>query len=197
MKIQHLFIAGIGALLGFMIAFLFFCNNSNCTGTKSLSLIDSTSAQTYFDQYWAFSEPGKPRRLENIDRIFDKLDSTDSYHLNSYHTDVNGFFKDEYKLTNLTLDLDLLQQINEAYESLGKPKYLKLFMGDMKPNTPQFGFIAVGFDTTKVKLMGAVPPPELKRDGYTEDMYYLEGDESPTCPYHCDREWPIEKPPTH
>jgi hypothetical protein len=197
MKVNPLFIGIIGAFVGFIIAFFMFSGNNTCRVDRTLNPVDSLKAQHYFNHYWAYSEGAIPKRPKKIDSIFKRLDSADVYDLDAFHSDVNEFFKDEYRLTNLTLDLNMLEQINEAYDKLGQPKYLKLFMGDIKPQTPQFGFIAVGYDTTNIKHAGVVPPPETKSNGYTKEMYYLEGPVSPTCPYECDNEWPIEKPPTH
>ena len=195
MKVNPLLVGIVGIIIGYVIAYLSISKNENCSIDISLTTVDSTHAQTYFNHYWEFSEGAIPKRPNKIEQILNELDSTKRFELDAFHKDVNGFYKDEYRLTNLTLDLNMLQQINEAYKKLGEPKYLKLFMGDVKPKTPQFGFIAVGFDTTRVNHMGVAPPAEDRSDGYTEEMYYLEGDVSPTCPYECDREWPIEKPP--
>jgi hypothetical protein len=197
MKVNPLFIGIIGAFVGFIIAFFMFSNNGAHSGTGVGEPIDSTTAQTYFDQYWAYSDHKRVTHPPIIDSILNRVSEDDAKNLKDFHNDRNGFFKDEYRLTNLTLDAEMLNHINESYEKLNKPKYLKLFIGDVDLDTPQFGFIAVGYDTTNIKHAGVVPPPETRSNGYTKEMYYLEGPVSPTCPYECDNEWPIEKPPTH
>jgi hypothetical protein len=189
MKANPLLVGIIGAIIGFMLAVFFYPSKNMSSDIELESKIDSTVAQTLFDNYWAYNAPNIDTP-PNVKMAFAKLDSIEQGHLNNH-------FKHKYRLTNLTLDEEMLKMINKAYKKLKKPDFLKLYMGDAKPETPQFGFIAVGYDTTQIKHMGAVPPQGVNSAGYTSEMYYLEGSESPTCPYECDSKWPIGKPPTH
>ncbi|MCT4622090.1 MAG: hypothetical protein N4A46_00610 [Schleiferiaceae bacterium] len=188
MKTSNVAIGFGGAIVGIIISVITFGSHGINWGTEIGRTISKDSASTLYDNYWSYE--GKKTKDD-----VSKIPSCMSGLSEACVDEIDTYYKKKYRLTNVVLTQKLLKKVNKANRKLKKPEYLKLYIGDLKPKTSAFGFIAVGYGPADKIHAGPVPPDGSTKNRYTTKMYYIEDESSsPTCPYHCDEEWPFEPP---